>query len=59
MFPKLIHLSSYRVRCFKAAIILAYSEGSFDLNPAEAPNILTKDLHYVPQPVNENVGTGP
>ena len=59
MFPKLIHLSNCRVRWIKAAIILAYSEGSFDLNPAEAPNILTKDYRYVPQPVNENVGTGP
>ena len=59
MFPKLIHLSSYRVRSVKAAIILAYSEASFDLNSAEAPNILTKDFHYVPRPINENVGTGP
>ena len=32
---------SYQVRWVKATIILAYSEGSFDLNSAEAPNILT------------------
>jgi hypothetical protein len=48
-------MTSYRARWFKAAVILAYSDGSFDLNPAEAKNNLTENF----QSVSENGGTGP